>query len=47
METTSRIFWSSTRPIAVKMLASEDEIPEDALRPKRDRGEHYAACQVF
>jgi uncharacterized protein (DUF169 family) len=36
-----------THPIAVKMLTSEDEIPEGALRPKRDRGEHYAACQVF
>lgn len=36
-----------TYPIAIKMLRSEAEIPEGAVRPKRDRGEHYAVCQVF
>ncbi len=36
-----------TYPIAIKMLASESEIPEGAIRPKKDRGEHYAICQVF
>lgn len=36
-----------TSPIAVKMLKSEDEIPEGAIRPKRDRGYHLAQCQVF
>ena len=36
-----------TAPIAVKMLKSESEIPEGALRPKKDRNKHYAQCQVF
>ena len=36
-----------TMPIAVKMLKSEEEIPEDALRPKRDKGYHLAQCQAF
>jgi uncharacterized protein (DUF169 family) len=36
-----------TSPIAIKMLESESEIPEGAIRPKKDRGEHYAVCQVF
>ena len=36
-----------TYPIAIKMLRSESEIPEGAVRPKKDRGEHYAVCQVF
>jgi uncharacterized protein (DUF169 family) len=36
-----------THPIAVKMLKSEAEIPEGALRPKRDRGIHLAQCQAF
>jgi uncharacterized protein (DUF169 family) len=36
-----------TYPIAIKMLKSEAEIPEGAIRPKKDRGEHYAVCQAF
>lgn len=36
-----------TYPIAIKMLKDESEIPEGAVRPKRDQGEHYAICQVF
>ena len=36
-----------THPIAVKMLKSEDEIPEGALRPRRDNGNHLAQCQAF
>jgi uncharacterized protein (DUF169 family) len=36
-----------TYPIAIKMLADESEVPEGAIRPKRDRGEHYAVCQAF
>ena len=36
-----------TYPIAIKMLKSESETPEGAIRPKRDRGEHYAVCQSF
>ena len=36
-----------TYPIAVKFLKSEAEIPQGAVRPKKDRGEHYAMCQAF
>lgn len=36
-----------TSPIAVKMLEKEEDIPEGALRPKRDRGQHLAQCQAF
>lgn len=36
-----------TSPLAIKMLKTEDEIPEGALRPKKDRGYHYAQCQAF
>ena len=35
-----------TEPIAVKMLASEEEIPAGAFRPHRE-GHHYAQCQAF
>jgi len=34
-------------PIAIKMLQNESEIPKGAIRPKKDRGEHYAICQAF
>ncbi len=36
-----------TYPIAIKFLKSESEIPPGAVRPKKDRGEHYAMCQAF
>lgn len=36
-----------TSPIAVKMLVTEKDIPEGAIRPKRDRGYHLAQCQAF
>ena len=36
-----------TFPIAVKMLESEADIPEQAFRPKRDKGIHLAQCQAF
>ena len=36
-----------TSPLAVKMLKAENEIPPEALRPKRDRGYHFAQCQAF
>ena len=34
-------------PIAVKMLKSESDIPEGAVRPAKDRGYHLAQCQAF
>jgi uncharacterized protein (DUF169 family) len=36
-----------TAPIAVKMLEKEEDIPEGAIRPWRDRGQHIAQCQAF
>jgi uncharacterized protein (DUF169 family) len=36
-----------TSPIAVKMLRKGEDIPEGALRPKKDRGIHIAQCQAF
>jgi uncharacterized protein (DUF169 family) len=36
-----------TSPIAVKMLEKEAEIPEGAIRPKKDRSYHLAQCQAF
>ena len=44
LETQLRL---QTSPIAVKMLEKEADIPKDALRPKKDRGNHYAQCQAF
>jgi uncharacterized protein (DUF169 family) len=34
-------------PIALKMLTSEEEIPEDALRPVRDMNYHLSFCQAL
>jgi uncharacterized protein (DUF169 family) len=36
-----------TYPIAIKFLNNESEIPQGAVRPRKDRGEHYAICQAF
>jgi uncharacterized protein (DUF169 family) len=36
-----------TAPMAIKMLKSEKDIPEGAVRPWRDRKEHIAQCQAF
>ncbi len=34
-------------PLAVKILAKREKIPEGALRPKKDRGIHLALCQAL
>ena len=34
-------------PIALKLLYSEDEIPEGTLRPFKDRGDRLAMCQAY
>ncbi|NLM46427.1 MAG: DUF169 domain-containing protein [Firmicutes bacterium] len=34
-------------PIAMKLLAREEQIPEGAVRPKKDLGVHMALCQAF
>jgi uncharacterized protein (DUF169 family) len=36
-----------TYPFAVKLLKSEADIPEGAIRPKKDLGYHLAQCQAF
>jgi len=36
-----------TFPLAIKMLEAEKDIPEGAVRPKRDLGYHLATCQGF
>jgi len=36
-----------TYPLAIKMLESEDEIPDDAKRPTVDYGACMSTCQVF
>ena len=36
-----------TFPFAVKLLEKEADIPEGAIRPKRDLGHHLALCQGF
>ncbi|MCL2401713.1 MAG: DUF169 domain-containing protein [Oscillospiraceae bacterium] len=34
-------------PIAVKLIKSEDEIPDHAICPRRDLKKHMALCQAF
>jgi uncharacterized protein (DUF169 family) len=46
-ENLERLLLLNTSPIAVKMLKKEEDIPERALRPKRDRSYHLAQCQAF
>jgi uncharacterized protein (DUF169 family) len=46
-EDLERLLRLRTSPIAVKMLEKEGDIPEGAIRPKRDRGYHLAQCQAF
>jgi uncharacterized protein (DUF169 family) len=46
-EELERLLLLRTYPIAIKMLEREEDIPEVAIRPKRDRGYHLAQCQAF
>jgi uncharacterized protein (DUF169 family) len=46
-EELERLLMLRTSPIAVRMLEKEADIPKEAIRPKRDRGQHLAQCQVF
>lgn len=34
-------------PLAVKLLQKEEDIPKEALRPKKDRGERLSLCQAY
>lgn len=46
-EELEKILILKTSPVAVKMLEKEADIPEEAIRPKKDRGYHLAQCQTF
>jgi uncharacterized protein (DUF169 family) len=46
-EELEKLLLLRTSPIAVKMLEKEEDIPEGAIRPRRDRGIHLAQCQAF
>jgi uncharacterized protein (DUF169 family) len=45
-EELERILLLRTSPIAVKMLEKEEDIPKEAIRPKK-QGYHLAQCQAF
>ncbi len=42
-----RVLRLQSMPIALKMLASEAEIPDGALRPVKDMGYHLSFCQAL
>ena len=46
-EELEKLLLLRTSPIAVKMLEKEEDIPEGAIRPKKDHGYHLAQCQAF
>ena len=46
-EEIERLLKLKTPPIGVKFIQSEDEIPDDAIRPVRDKRGHIAQCQAF
>ena len=37
----------NSHPLAVRMLRSPDEVPDEALRPVRDFGKCMSTCQIF
>lgn len=42
-----KILLLRTAPIAIKLIGKDDEIPVDAIRPKRDLGKHISLCQAM
>ncbi len=46
-EELEKILILRTSPLAVKMLEREGDIPEGAIRPKKDQGIHISQCQAF
>jgi uncharacterized protein (DUF169 family) len=46
-EELEKILQLKTSPISVKMLEKEEDIPQGAVRPEKDRGIHLAQCQAF
>jgi uncharacterized protein (DUF169 family) len=45
-EELERILLLRSSPVAVKMLEKEEDIPKEAIRPKKE-GYHIAQCQAF
>ncbi len=46
-EELEKLLMLRTSPVAVKMLEKEEDIPDGAIRPKKDYGYHIAQCQAF
>lgn len=46
-EEIEKMLMLKSSPIAIKMLEKEEDIPQGAIRPKRDHGYHLAQCQAF
>jgi uncharacterized protein (DUF169 family) len=46
-EELEKLLILKTSPLAIKMLEKESDIPEGAIRPRRDRHHHIAQCQAF
>ena len=46
-EELERLLMLRTSPLAIKLLTPGEEIPQGAIRPKRDCGYHLAQCQAF
>lgn len=46
-EDLERILLLPSSPIAVKLLEKKEDIPKEAVSPKRDRGYQMAQCQAF
>ncbi len=46
-EELERLLQLRTSPIAIRLLKRAEDIPEGAIRPKRDLGVHLALCQGF
>jgi len=46
-EAIERMMLLRTYRLAVKMLESEADVPEGAIRPERDLGYHLTQCQAF
>ena len=42
-----RLLLLRTSPLAIKLLEKEEEIPEGAFRPHRDRSFHLSQCQAL
>jgi uncharacterized protein (DUF169 family) len=42
-----RLLVLRTSPLAIKLLEKEEDVPEGAIRPKKERGYHLALCQAF